>query len=456
MSHHDRRQPLRLVDAPARSVAGKLPPNDLPAERGVLGACIVDGSKLERVSNILEPKDFYADQHKKIFAAMLALAAAGKPIDPVSLRAQLDQEGRLSQVGGASYLLELMNEPSMAATIEHHAGVIAEHAVNRAFTAAMQEAQAEIYFAPGTTTRLWRDQVVARLNRVAQGRVSSGMVSIRDAAQATTTDVAKHERGTLMGLATGFEQLDKATGGLIAPQIYLVGGDTGGGKSAFAHCVAMNVARGPGPRRGVAVFSLEMLAKEMSARCACAMGRIDWKRIVTGAAEGAELTRYFGALQEVGELPIEIDEDSSLTPLRMRGKLRSARSVFERDGEELALGIVDYVQLMSPDDGGEDNTEKQLSAIGKALKLTAELFKIPIIVLTQLTEGKPRDCKALEYHAPNFWIVEHHRRRRPMIPGVSDLPSDARVKIAKGRFVGDGSASTYFHKRFTLFTDEAV
>lgn len=464
MGRNDRRgPPLRVVQTEPRAIAGVDPPNDLAREQVILGCCLADGQAIHRICDVLTTEDFWAASHKRIFAAMIAMTSDGIAIDPVAVGAWLDDRDELQRAGGRVYLAELLNCPTAMTTLEQHARAVVEMGVMRRWISAMQYAVADAYHALPVAGPLWRDQQLARLTTIAQQGAPGGSVSARDGVRRVAAKIGSLRQGEITGLATGFLELDRKTGGFRAPQVYLLGGESGGGKSALAHCLAMNVASTPtlfdtGERRGsgVAIFSAEMNDEEVFERMAYGRSRVDSNRMNNGTADNADFQRFYAALEEVQELPIEVDPETSLTPLKLRGKLRAMKAKLDRAGAVLRLVVVDYVQLMDVDgEPDPDKREQELSRIGKSIKLTAELFGVPILVLTQLNnEGTPRDSKALLMHAQNFWVVEWSGRKNVNIPGAPRGPLDARINVRKARHGGKGTCPTFFHDRFTLFTDE--
>lgn len=464
MARNDRRgPPLRVVQSEPRAIAGIEPPNDVQREQVILGCCLLDPQAIHRVCDLLLAEDFWAGSHKRIFAVMLTMAGDGIAIDPVGVAAALDARDELQRAGGRAYLLELMNMPTAIATLEQHARGVAEMGVMRRWIAAAQHAVAEAYHALPVAGPLWRDQQLARLTTIAQQGAPGGSVSASVGARRVSAKLQALRPGEITGLSTGFLELDRLTGGFRAPQVYLLGGESGGGKSALSHCLAMNVASTPtlcetGERcgSGVAIFSAEMDEDEVYERMSYARGRVDSKRITTGIATNEDFSRTYEALSWIDTLPLEVEPEKQLTPLKLRGKLRAMRAKLERAGAMLRLVIVDYVQLMDVDgEPDPDKREQELSRIGKSIKLTAELFGVPIVVLTQLNnEGTPRDSKSLLMHAQNFWVIEWTAKKNVKVPGAGQGPYDACIHVKKARHGATGRAPTFFHKRFTLFSDE--
>lgn len=488
-----RPQHLHAVPTSAREIelltSGRVPPHDLDAEGAVNGAILLDPTVFPRVADMLRSEHFYADANRHVYAAFEHLASAESKIDPVTVADVLRANGRIGVVGGIEYLATLADKTPAVVNIEAHAAIVLEHAQQRRAIAKLGVLWAQSYGPLDMPGVVWRDQAAAELNEIAQNGARSKGISVGDAAGSVMAryQTAQQRPGEIIGLPTGLAAIDKATGGLHAPELTLVCGVEKKGKTSLAHSIALNVAHNPrlevnetiyGPtdehpdvwvdrretrvERGVVIFSVDsMKAPEIAERMVCARRRIDSVKLKTGCATPRDWQELSAGLEEMHRVPILVEDDTNLTPLILRAKLRAAVvELRKRWGAELSLVIVDYVQLMTCDAIEPGMTEEQkLNRIGKSLLRTAEAFRVPMLVLSQLNaQGDTRDAKALQQHAQNKWVVNWKPAgKRVEVPGIAPRAEAhyATIDIQLCRNGKPGPCPTYFHQTYTLYSDEA-
>lgn len=488
-----RPQHLHAVPTSAHEIElltrGRVPPNDLDAEAAVNAAILLDPAAYQRVADSLRAEHFYSDANRWIFAAIEQLHAAELKIDIITVADVLRANGRIERCGGIEYLAQIVDKTPAVHHVEAHAAIVIEHAQQRRAIAKLGVLWALSYGPLDVPGVVWRDQAAAELNEIAQQGARSRAVSVGDAAQAVMNRYkhAQQRPGEILGLPTGISAVDKATGGLHAPELTLVCGVEKKGKTSLAHSIALHVATTPridvsetiyGPteerpegwvdrretrvERGVVIFSVDsMKSPEITERMICARRRLDSVKLKTGTASTRDWQELAAGLEEMQRLPILVEDDTSLTPLMLRAKLRAAVvDLRRRWGAELSLVIIDYVQLMTCDaiEPGM-NEEQKLNRIGKSLLRTAEAFSVPMLVLSQLNAaGDTRDAKALQQHAQNKWVVNWKPAgKRVEVPGVAPRiePHYATIDIQLTRNGKPGPCATYFHQTYTLYSDEA-
>lgn len=471
-----RRGHLRSLPTSARDIEialqGRKPPQNLEAEGAVIGSVILRPEALHDVRDLLAPSDFFAQTNGWIWEAICALYDAGSPIDVIVLATELERAGRLQRIGGREYLMTLMHEvPSVAgANLLSHIEIIREEARQRAYIQELWRQLHEAYDPPGPRV-VWRDMGAAAFTELADTAPRSTSVTLGEGMLRAAQQLEQRRQGEVMGLPTGFAELDRAVAGLHPREVTLLGGPTGRGKTSFALCLALNVASNPrvaetGERveRGVLFFCVDnMTPEELGTRAACTRGRVDSMRLKTDEAIHDDWNRFTRGREELSRLPVLLECHAALTPIGLRAKVRAGKAELRKKfGAELALVVVDYFQLLGAD-GDTDgmNQEQILNRNAKSVLLTAGLFNVPILMLIQLNnQGEVRDCSAAAMHAQNRWTLTwKNAERRAGPPGMHARPTahPATVRIEKSRNGRLGAeCHTNFVKEWTLFTDEAV
>jgi replicative DNA helicase len=359
----------------------RTPPNNAAAERVVIGAMMLSSDASADVIEILHADDFYRPVHASIYAAICTLYTRGEPTDPVAVTGQLLTTGDLQRAGGAPYLHECVTDVPVTASAGWYARQVAETAGRRRllevggkilqlaaapdieYTSAVDQAGAAFYDA---TTR----HDTGELKPLAQ-LLAPALAEIREHAE---------HRGELRGLATGFSDLDRLTGGLRAGQFIVVAGRPGMGKSVLGVDIARNVALRE--KKPVAFFSLEMSEQELVTRILAAEARVPLHVFNSGHLGDVEWSKLEVAQTRLEEAPLHIDESSGLTMTEIRSR---ARRLAQRRG--LDLVIVDYLQLMQPSGRRVENRQQEVAEITRGMKLLAKELQVPVIAIAQLNRG---------------------------------------------------------------------
>ncbi len=441
----------------------RIPPQDLEAERAVLGGILRSNDAVNRVVELLAPDDFYQPGHRAIYAAMLDLSERGAPIDVITLAEALRVQGRLDDVGGRAGLTALADATPTAVGIETHARPVRDRALLRRAISAAQAVIARGYEDPGEVDD-FLDQAERSVFELSERRVRPSFVATRDLVREAFRVVEERaESGNpTTGVPSGFRVLDEMTGGLQPGDLVIIAGRPAMGKTAFALNLAGHVALRQ--QRGVAVFSLEMSREQLVMRMLCAEAKVDAGRLRSGflsERDWRELTRHASRLSEA---PLFIDDTPALTVLETRAKAR--RLTAERP---LGLLVVDYLQLMrGPDQGGE-RREQEISEISRGLKALAKELSVPVVALSQLNRGlemrdekRPklsdlRESGAIEQDADLILFLYRDAvyKNREWREANPDKVGDAEVIIGKQRNGPIGTVHLEFVDRFTLFQDKA-
>lgn len=360
---------------------GRTPPQDLEAEKSLLGALMLDNGDLPDVLDVLKPDDFYEPRHQDIFRAMVNLYDEHQPIDLLTLTNELKTKRKLRGVGGAAYLTELSNFTPSSAHAKAYAKIIEKASMRRRLIKAGTEIANKAYEDDVNADDLIGN-AEKELFRVSDKIVRSDYVPMDELladAFDRIEDLHKN-KGVLRGLKTGFRDLDKKTAGLQKGDLVIVGARPAMGKTTFAQNLAYNAASIN--KKGVLFFSMEMAANEIVDRMISDVSGVDNWKVRTGNLSEEEFAKIGDALAEMDEIPIYIDDTSSMTILELRNKARRAMH-----DHQIGLVIVDYLQLISGSERYAGNRVQEVTEISRGLKILARELEIPVVALAQLSRS---------------------------------------------------------------------
>jgi replicative DNA helicase len=365
----------------ASAPSGRVPPQDLEAEKAVLSAILLDNDALHAVYTEIRPEDYYHPAHEKLYRAMIALSESSEPVDLHTLSDHLNAQKQLDEIGGPVFLAEIADYEATAANVLHHARIVRDKSIKRSLIVAATEI-VEAGFEQSSRSDQLLDHAESRIFELSQEKSRTTFRALPDELH-DTMDHVEHlmnRGGELTGLATGFTDLDKLTGGLQRGDLIIVAARPAMGKTALALNVARNAASGPEPRK-VAIFSLEMTTRALVLRLLAAEAQVDASAFRTGFLSVNDYGRLSSAASRLSEADLWIDDSGAISVLEMKAKSR--RMAAERG---LDLIIVDYMQLMHGD-RARDNREQEIAEISRGLKALAKELDIPVIALSQLNRG---------------------------------------------------------------------
>jgi replicative DNA helicase len=364
------------------SSVGRVRPHDREAEQSVLGALMLDPNATSTVRDVLQPADFYEDRHGHIFAAALELSDRGEPIDPITLRAQLERAGTLSRSGGVEYLAELSTVTPTAASVKHYADIVVEHAVRRRLIDAGARVT-ETGFDEQLRVEDALDMAEQIVFRISDQRTTNEATHIAPVLKDTWSQLETLLGGQrfITGVPTNFSELDNVTQGLQSGELIILAARPSVGKTSFALNLARNAAvLGKKP---VAVFSLEMSKESLVQRLLCSEAHVDSFLLKTGQADAAAFSRIAQAMDRLTQAELWIDDTPALSISAMRSRARRMKAQ-----HNIALVIVDYLQLMHG--GRQESRVQEVSDISSGLKSIAKELQIPIVALSQLSRESER------------------------------------------------------------------
>ena len=434
----------------------KLPPQNLDAERAVLGGMLIDNESIHRAVEMLESDDFYRDAHRKLYQAILDLYQKNEPADLVTVTNILKEKGDLESVGGAAFLATLVDEVPTSAHVAHYAKIVHEKSMLRRLIEGATNIVAEGY-QNDTEVSEFLDRAERVIFEVASRQIRQSFAPVKDVVKASFKAIEQlYEKKELVtGVPTGYKDLDMIMAGLQPSDLVIIAGRPSSGKTAFALNIVEYAACDS--KTSCAIFSLEMSKEQLVQRLLCSRAEVDSYKLRGGfLAENdwPKLTRAAGILSES---KIFIDDSPMLTVLEMRAK---ARRLKKEKG--LDLLVVDYLQLIrSP--GRMDSREREISEISRSLKALAKELHVPVVALSQLNRGvenrndkRPmlsdlRESGSIEQDADVVMMIY----RDEMYNSESPDAGKAEVIICKQRNGPTGKVILAFRSKFTRFDNLA-
>lgn len=434
------------------TIADTIPPQSLDAEKGVLGAILIHSSHLDRVADLVKRNDFYRDAHQRIFQHMLSMYERAVEIDFLTLKEELSNSGELDRVGGPAYIASLADGIPKSINAEHYARIVREKSTLRELIHAANRISSSAYEQNKPVDEVL-DEAERLVLEVADKRIRSGFVSMEELVQQsfeTIEKIQKH-KGSLTGVASGYEGLDELTSGFQPSDLVIVAGRPSMGKTGLALNVAQHVAIKEGGTVGI--FSLEMAKEQLVMRLLTSTARLDSHKFRTGHLKDEDYSQLAKALDTLASTKIFVDDSPSPSVLEMRAKARRLKA--EHD---LQLLVVDYIQLMQGH-GRFDSRVYELASISRSLKMLAKELNVPIVVLSQLSrapearpDGRPqladlRESGALEQDADVVLLIYREHVYKPTL----DNEGIAQVIIAKQRNGPTGDVQLAFVKEYASF-----
>jgi replicative DNA helicase len=430
----------------------KLLPQNIEAEEGVLGSIIIDPEAVVQVADFLRPDDFYRDAHRAIFQAVLDLYAERGPADLITICDELQRRGRLEEVGGAAYISALVNAVPTSANVEYYARIVERAAIMRRLIHAAGQMAALAY--NETDANIALDKAEQLIFSISQRYNRSDFDDLRTLLEDyyEKLDKLHEQRGSLVGLPTGFHDLDKMTGGLQKSDLIILAARPAVGKSALALSLAYNTAL---KKNRVAFFALEMSKEQLVQRLLAMDAGIDQQRLRTGMIEDEEWERISHAIGRLSQMELYIDDTAGISTMEMRSKAR--RLAAERG---IDLVIVDYLQLMQGHAGARnENRVQEISEISRSLKALARELDVPVLALSQLSRAVEsrqskvpqlsdlRESGSIEQDSDVVLFIYRDEVYNP----ESERKNIADIIVAKHRNGPTGQFSLYFKSSQTLF-----
>ncbi len=432
---------------------GRIPPNDSEAEQAVLGSMLVDKDAVLTVIEILKPEDFYRNEHAEIYAAILDLYEASKPIDILTLKEQLRVRGKYDVVNGFEYLASLTNPMYSISNVENYANIVWEKSVLRKLIKASNSISKDCYDAVEDATYL-TEKAEKEIFNIIQRRNNSYAL-IKDVLVNTFDNLEElaGREGGLVGIPSGFMELDNKTLGFAPGQLVILAARPAMGKSAFALNVLTNSVLKTG-KSGV-YFSLEMSKEELVGRILASEAMVDNTKIRSGKLQDEDWISLTNASGTLSEAKIILDDTSGFSPIELRAKCRKLKMEYD-----ISFIVIDYLQLM---DASKNNSNRQadISEISRSLKILAREIGVPIMALSQLsrapeqrTDHRPmlsdlRESGSIEQDADIVMFLYRDDYYNP----ETEKKNIAEVIVAKNRGGSTGTTELLFLNQYTKFVN---
>jgi replicative DNA helicase len=455
---------FQRVDGPAASPAellDRLPPQNLEAEQWVLGSLLQVPELCDEVSLITRADDFYSDANQKIYGHLLDMHNSGGRIDHLLLVERLKKAGDLELIGGMAYLLELAQAAPVAAHAVHYARIVQEKATLRSLIRAGTEILRDCYDA-GIEAREMLSRAEEKVFAILEQRGTGDLATMRDVLHEALARIdarMKHEHD-ISGVESGFTDLDQLTGGLHDSELIILAARPSMGKTALAANIAEHVAING--KVTTLFVSLEMSRLELADRMLCSFAKVNGHKLRNGTISNQERRELVQKAAEMSESPLFIDD----TPSRTMTEIGATSRRLKRKNK-LGLVVIDYLQLIEPDNP-KDPRQEQVARIARRLKGLARELKIPILCLAQLNrqaevtkDNRPRlshlrESGAIEQDADVVMFV--HREEYYHSPQEIEergLAGQAELIIAKQRNGPTGEIKFTWQKDYTRFVNAA-
>ena len=434
----------------------RLPPQDLEAEQCVLGSVLLSSSAFADVVELLKVADFYQPVHGVIYDAALGLYGRGEPVDAITVAAALARRGELARVGGATYLHQLTAQVPTPANAGYYARIVRERSIFRRLTTAGSRIAQLGFDAQGDVDEAV-DRAQMEVHEVGEQRSHEECLPLSSFVDDVITEVeaAGHREGAMLGVPTGYADLDRLLHGLQGSQFLLIAGRPAMGKSV----AGLGIAAHASVHQGVPAvfFSLEMSRGEIMMRLLAAEARVALQTLRTGSLSEADWERLASASDRVREAPLFVDDSASTTLMSIRSKCRRLQQT-----KGLGLVVVDYLQLLGSS-RRFDNRQQEVAEFSRSLKLLAKELDVPVVALSQLNRGSEqradkrpmlsdlRESGSLEQD-PDIVVLIH---REDVYDKNSPRAGEADLIVAKHRNGPTGVVTVAFQGHYSRFVDMA-
>lgn len=361
-------------------VMGRELPYSQDAEMAVIGSALTNSHSVAESAEIVKPSDFYFPQNREIYSAIIELFNENLAIDFITVSNRLSQKDKLEAVGGIPYLRTAATNVPTTRHVTYYSNIIKDKATLRAL---IQRANAISDMAYSETDKVERvvDQAEQLIFDVSSSRESGDILPVSEIFMGSYQELVENSmnQGGITGLSTGFDELNRRTGGFHGGELILIAGRPGMGKSSFAVNIAEHVSMVD--KKTVAIFNLEMPKEQIVNRIICSQAMVNSGKIRTGDITGEDWEKIGAIVNRVATAPMYIDDTASITVSEIRAKCRRLKQT-----KNLELIVIDYLQLMQSS-GRADNRQQEISEISRSLKILAKELGIPVIALSQLSRA---------------------------------------------------------------------
>ena len=380
-------------------LAGNMPPQDISAEKAILGAIFLNHEALADVMEQVEPDDFYSRQHQILFQSMIELNDADQPIDVLTMKSSLETKNQLDDAGGVAYLAELANSDPSARNAAYYAKIVSAKSRLRQLIRTSTDIIALAQKQDADVENIL-DEAERQIMDVSERRNKAGFKPIREVVDEVYNHLydLSNNKSDITGLSTGYDKLDKMISGLQPDNLIILAARPAVGKTAFVLNVAENVAIDSDVP--VAIFSLEMSAESLVNRMLCAKGSIKADNLRDGHLDDDDWHKLYAATDALARTKLYIDDTPGIKMAEIRAKCRR----LDKETGGLGLIVIDYLQLI--EGSNKESRQQEVSEISRQLKKLSKELSVPVIALSQLSRG-----------------VEQRQDKRPVLSDIRESGS---------------------------------
>lgn len=445
-----------------QNLLDRLPPQSLEAEQSVLGSMLFMNEAIDEVADFLVADHFYNDAHQKIFAAIMGLFDKGiRGIDSITLADELERVDQFAEIGGALYIADLLESVPHAAHAKYYAEIVRDKWLQRRLIYSCTEVLRESYDATRPI-----DDILTSAEKSIFGilelRTDNEKFALKDILLDTFKRIEerKDKEGDVSGIATGFVDLDAQLSGFQPSELLILAARPSMGKTALV-CNWANGITKYNDNKAVLIFSLEQSHLELAERLLCIEAQVNGHKVRSGNIDEAEQHRLMLAASELEKSAMFIDDKPGRTISQIAAVSRRLKRMQVNSGSDLAAIIIDYLQLIEPEDKRQPR-EQQIAYISRRLKFLAKELSVPVIALAQLNRGvelredkRPRladlrESGAIEQDADVITFLH-----RPDQYDPEDRPGEAELIIAKNRSGPTNIVPLTWRAEFMRFEDYA-
>ena len=436
---------------------GKVPPHDIEAEQAIIGSMLTDRDAVISAIEILKPDDFYREDNKTIYEAILNLYNRSEPIDIITVRSELESMGKIDSVGGLEYLAELPEKVPTTANAMKYIKIVEEKSSLRKLIKTANEI-IELGYNPTEEVDDIMEGAEKKIFNIMQDKDQKGYSPLKDVLVESFTKLEElyNRKQHITGVPSGFTDLDFRTAGFHGSELILIAARPAMGKTAFALNIATNAAlRANIP---VAVFSLEMSKEQLVNRILCSESMVDSNKVRTGKLEEDDWTKLAETIGPLSEAEMYIDDTPGINIMEIRAKCRKLK--IEKN---IGLVVIDYLQLIQGTGKRTGSREQEISEISRSLKILAKELDVPVIALSQLSraaEQRPdhrpmlsdlRESGAIEQDADIVMFLYRDDYYNP----DTEKKGVAEVIISKHRGGSTGTVELLWLGSYTKFVNIA-
>lgn len=438
------------------STTERLPPQNREAEEAVLGSLLIDPDAIFDVSGFLRPEMFYSTVNKWVYEAIQRIHSRNNPVDILTVLEELRRNDQLDEVGGEAYLAGLVGVVPNSINAESYGRIVEAASIRRDLLSAASSI-AGMAYDEEEDIGVVLDRSEQTLFSISEQRTTNDLVHIRQISEAYLEQIEAlyAQDNDIVGVPTGFTDLDRLTGGLNKSDLIILAARPGMGKTSLQNGVALTAAKMF--RKKVAMFNLEMSSEQLVQRMIAAETQIDVQRLRRGQLQDHEWPIFHEAVQRLSETDIFIDDTPSISPMQLRTK---CRRLYAEHGIDLIM--IDYLQLMTGDKTAGGNRVQEIGEISRGLKQLARELDVPVVAAAQLSRGvesrqdkRPilsdlRDSGSIEQDAD---IVMFIYRDEYYNPETTERPNIAELSVAKHRNGPTAVIDLYWNGQLASFAN---